>query len=87
MSAAWTDPPLSSTAESGTTQDILYIRFCFFSSSIMSVCQSSDNAIRRWLKQYHRNGAGSPSISQMLTESRKRFLEAHNNQLDKLLCS
>jgi transposase len=55
----------------------------------------SDNAIRRWLKQFqetgsvlHRKGAGRPSTSQkMLIESRKRLLEAHKNQLDELLCS
>jgi transposase len=55
---------------------------------------SSDNAIRRWLKQFQETGnvlrrkvAGRPSTLQMLIESRKRFLEAHKNQLDELLCS
>jgi hypothetical protein len=55
----------------------------------------SDNAIRRRVKQLqetgcvlHRKGAGRPSTSEEeLMESRKRFLEAHKNQLDELLCS
>jgi hypothetical protein len=55
---------------------------------------SSDNAIRRWLKQFqetgcvlHRKGAGRLSTSQeVLIESRKRFVEAHRNILDELLC-
>jgi hypothetical protein len=48
----------------------------------------SDNAIRRWLKQFqeigsvlHRKGAHR---RKMLIESRKCFLEAHKNQLDQL---
>jgi hypothetical protein len=52
----------------------------------------SDNAIRRWLKQFqetgsvlHRQGAGRPS--KLLVEFRKRFLEAHKNQLDEFLSS
>jgi hypothetical protein len=48
----------------------------------------SDNAIRRWLKQFqgtdnvlHRKGAGRSST---LLESRMRLLEAQKNQLDEL---
>jgi hypothetical protein len=55
---------------------------------------SADNAIRRWVKQcqesasaLHR-GAGRPSTSQEdVDKSRKRFLGAHRNQLDELICS
>jgi hypothetical protein len=56
---------------------------------------SANNAIRRWVKQLqatasalHRNRAVRPSTSQEdVDKSRKRFLGAHRNQLDELLCS
>jgi hypothetical protein len=54
----------------------------------------SDNAVRRVLKQFQETGSvlyrrveGRPRTSQMLIESRKRFLEAQKNQVDELLCS
>jgi transposase len=55
----------------------------------------SDNAIRRWLKQFqetgsvlHRKRAGSKITSLDLVERiQEAFLEAHKNQLDELLCS
>jgi hypothetical protein len=55
----------------------------------------SDNATRHWLKQFqetgsvlHRKGAGRSSTSQEdVDRIQKRFLEAHKNQLEKLLCS
>jgi hypothetical protein len=55
----------------------------------------SVSAIRRWLKQFqetvsvlHRKGAGRQRLPRKtLIESRKRFVEAHKNQLDDLLGS
>jgi hypothetical protein len=52
-----------------------------------------DNAIRRWLQHIqetdnglHPKGADLALRIKMLIESRKRFLEAHQNELDELLC-
>jgi DNA-binding PadR family transcriptional regulator len=55
----------------------------------------SDNAIRRWLKQLQetvcvrteKERKGRAVRRKKLIESRKRFLEAHRNQLEELLCS
>jgi transposase-like protein len=62
--------------------------------NVVTELNMEDNAIRRWLKQFqdtasvlHPKGAGRSSISYMLTESRKRFLETHKNKLDEFLCS
>jgi hypothetical protein len=56
---------------------------------------TSDNAIRRWLKQFQETGRvlhrkeweDRALREKMLIESRERFLEAHADQFYELLCS
>jgi hypothetical protein len=55
----------------------------------------SDNAIRRWLKQFqetgnilHRKEREDRALRRKMSiEYRKGFLEVHKNQLEELLCS